>query len=43
VHQENTHDYLGMVMSHDVENQKVTIDMRKYINDCMQEFQDAEA
>jgi hypothetical protein len=44
VHQENTHDYLGMFMSHDVENQKVMIDMRKYmrkyIHDCVQEFQD---
>jgi hypothetical protein len=38
VHHKDSHDYLGMVMSHDVENKKVTIDMRK----CIQEFQDQE-
>jgi hypothetical protein len=40
VHQDNSHDYLGMIMSHDIENQKVSIYMRKYICDCIQEFQE---
>jgi hypothetical protein len=42
VHEEDSHDYLGMIMTHNVNDQKVTIDMRKYKSDCINEFQDQE-
>ncbi len=42
IHEEDSHDYLGMIMMHDIKDQKVTIDMRKYISDCIDEFQDQE-
>jgi hypothetical protein len=42
IHEEDSHDYLGMIMMHDIKDQKVTIDMRKYISDCLDGFQDQE-
>jgi len=42
VHEEDSHDYLGMIMMHDVKDQMVTIDMRKYISECVDKFQDQE-
>jgi hypothetical protein len=38
VHEEKSHDYLGMIMMHDVKNQSIRIDMKKYISRCIDEF-----
>lgn len=37
---DQTHDYLGMIMSHDKEIQQVTIRMDKYIQDVIDSFKD---
>jgi len=39
VHEDDTHDYLGMIMSRDRKNQCVTINMEKYVIDCIEEFE----
>jgi hypothetical protein len=38
VNKEESDDYLGMIMTHDRENQVINIDMRKYILSCIEEF-----
>jgi hypothetical protein len=38
VHEEDSHDYLGMIMTHDIQNQTIKIDMKKYISGCIEEF-----
>ena len=35
VHEEKSHDYLGMIMMHDVKNQSIRIDMKKYKADVL--------
>ena len=42
VHAEDSHDYLGMIMTHDVKNKKVKIDMKRYICECIDEFEENE-
>jgi hypothetical protein len=42
VHAEDSHDYLGMIMTHDVKNKKVKIDMKRYIWECIDEFEENE-
>ncbi len=38
VNEEESHDYLGMILTHDRENQVIDVDMRKYIMSCVEEF-----
>jgi len=40
VHKELSHDYLGMIMTHDHDKQCITIDMQKYILDCVSKFEE---
>jgi hypothetical protein len=35
VHDGESHDYLGMVMTHDKERQQVKTDMGRYIENCI--------
>ncbi len=42
VHTGQSYDYLGMVMMYDKANQCVTVDMQRYINDCIIEFEEEE-
>ena len=37
--EEMSHNYLGMIMTHNREKQTVDIDMKKYIAPCVEEFQ----
>jgi hypothetical protein len=39
VHHGTEHDYLGMIMDYNKEAQSVTINMRKCIEDCIEEFE----
>ena len=38
VHDESSHDYLGMIMTHNVADQIIEIDMKKYIRECIKKF-----
>ncbi len=41
VHRGEEHDYLGMLFRYNKNQKTVSIDMRKYINGCIEEFQEA--
>jgi hypothetical protein len=41
VHRGSEHDYLGMVMCHNKDNKSVTLDMKRYISGCIDEFMKA--
>jgi hypothetical protein len=38
VNDETSHDYLGMIMTHNQMKQTVDVDMRIYISSCVKEF-----
>ncbi len=40
VHRGPTHDYFGMVMTYDQETQSVRIDMERYIEECIKDFEE---
>jgi hypothetical protein len=40
VHEGTSHDYLGMIMTHDLDKQCVTINMEKYILACIEDFEE---
>ena len=40
VHEGSSHDYLGMIMTHDLDKQCVTINMEKYILACIEGFEE---
>jgi hypothetical protein len=41
VHSNTEHDYLGMVMQYNKDNQSVTINMHRYISGCIKDFKQA--
>jgi hypothetical protein len=41
VHRGCEHDYLSMVMCHNKDNRSVTLDMKRYISGCIDEFMEA--
>jgi hypothetical protein len=38
VHEKDSHDYFWMIMTRNIQNQTVKIDMKKYIRGCIEEF-----
>lgn len=38
MHEKDSHDYFWMIMTRNIQNQTVKIDMKKYIRGCIEEF-----